>query len=403
MVFFCLILLLLLCGCTQKNGPLFENQEELKIIVASDLHYYPKSYYENYPSYQQLFFNGDGQMVHVSNQIINNFVSEIILQEPNLVLLSGDLTYNGEKLGHQELAKVLQSLRDHDIEVAVINGNHDVNNRIAGSFDETGYHVVDSVTADEFKEIYHDFGYANATSLDSDSLSYRLNLNEHYDLLMIDSCDMDRYRLESGISESTMSWMEEQLKDITTNNKEALVVMHHNLGIHCELLYKGYVLENHEEVVNLFNEYHVPLVFSGHTHVQHSMDVNGTYEITSGALIVAPVQYGVLSLSPEKIDYHTQEVESVEGDDDFFLAASYSRFLSQLASTLDETTAQQAAVYLANINKDYFAGCISETAETYKNDPMYTYLISQKEEFEFLVQYMELMLNETQNHQSYSR
>ena len=49
--------------------------------------------------------------------------------KPDLVLISGDLTKDGEKLGHQNMAEKLQTIEDEtDAEIFVINGNHDIYN-----------------------------------------------------------------------------------------------------------------------------------------------------------------------------------------------------------------------------------------------------------------------------------
>ena len=50
------------------------------------------------------------------------------------------------------------------IQVVVIPGNHDINNRNAASFDGRSRQMAEAVSANEFAEIYNDFGYDEALS-----------------------------------------------------------------------------------------------------------------------------------------------------------------------------------------------------------------------------------------------
>ena len=74
------------------------------------------------------------------------------------------------------------------IQVVVIPGNHDINNRNAASFDGRSRQMAEAVSANEFAEIYNDFGYDEALSRDPASLSYTYDLGPDMRLLMLDSC-----------------------------------------------------------------------------------------------------------------------------------------------------------------------------------------------------------------------
>lgn len=124
------------------------------------------------------------------------------------------------------------------------------------------------------------------------------------------------------------------------------------------------------------------------------------YEIVSGALDVAPVQYGIFTINDIEANYYTQEVVSIEGDEDFFKTASYNRFLSQMTEFFDEDTAKSLATYVAQINADYFGGCINENVEKYKNDKLYTALKEKGEAASFLINYLNVMLSETTTHKN---
>ena len=396
--FMCLGLLFLLCGCG-KEEILFDGQVELDIIVATDLHYYDETLFEDCSWFNQAWEQEDGQMIHYTHKFVENFVSEVIAQDPDLVIISGDLTYNGEKVSHEALASELSRLTEAGIEVAVINGNHDVNNDFAYGYNEEGSYSVEGINEKEFKEIYQAFGYEKAYSKDSNSLSYALHLNDDYDLLVIDSCKDASYKTGSDLQEDTMKWIENELQKSSQANKKTIVSMHHNLGVHCEAISTNYVLDNADEMQALFEKYQVSVVLSGHVHIQHTSQINNTYEIVTSALSIAPVQYGVMHVTNNNIDYHTQQIESVEGDETFFVQTSYNKFSNTLSNYFEEEKAKNMALYLANLNLSYFSGNTYLYRDDYIGSDFLEELYASDGDLDFYKKYIDVMLSETTNHQ----
>ncbi len=384
--------LFLMCGCGSKNKVLFENKEELDIVVVSDLHFYDKSLFQDCSWFGDAWLYEDGQMIHYTHDFVKKFVDEMIRQQPNLILISGDLTYNGEKVSHEALAELLKQLENNDIEVAIINGNHDVNSMFAYGYNEEGAYDIEGITFDEFKKIYQDFGYNQSFSQDKHSLSYALHLNNNYDLVVVDSCKSESYSTASAIKEETMTWLEDTLKEIETQNKKTLVMMHHNVFIHCESIYQGYVLENADAMKSLLNQYNVPLVLSGHSHIQHTMNNDHLSEIVSSAFSIAPIQYGQLTLSENTITYETKKLSNVEGDEDFFLMSSYLKFYDNLEKKFDQETAKKLAKSFSELNLYYFSGTVSDYVEKYKEE------LSLLKDADFHTSYIQAMLSEKQNH-----
>ena len=67
-------------------------------------------------------------MVTYADEIIDEFIDVVKKEKPDIVVLTGDLSFNGEKGSHQGLADKLMKIKDAGITVAVIPGNHDVDN-----------------------------------------------------------------------------------------------------------------------------------------------------------------------------------------------------------------------------------------------------------------------------------
>ena len=133
--------------------------------------------------------------------------------KPDVIILSGDLTLNGEKESHKELAKKLDQVEKDGIQVVVIPGNHDINNKNAASFDGRSRQQDESITGDEFAEIYNDFGYEEALSRDPASLSYTYDLGPDMRLLMLDSCQYSPTNKVGGmIKTETYDWIDDRLE-----------------------------------------------------------------------------------------------------------------------------------------------------------------------------------------------
>ena len=132
----------------------------MKICVISDTHYYPLNYVSDCEDYNT-YVGGDPKMLAESGSIIDSALDMIEKDRPDLVLVSGDLTKDGERLGHQNMAKKLQKIEDDtDAEVFVINGNHDIYNyQDSCTFENGKKEQATTTTPADFKEIYGAFGY----------------------------------------------------------------------------------------------------------------------------------------------------------------------------------------------------------------------------------------------------
>lgn len=107
---------------------------EKTAIVATDIHYLARSLTDGGSSFQYMVEHGDGKVVTYIEQIVDAFLEEVIAQKPDMLILSGDLTLDGEKKSHEELAGKLYSVQNAGIPVLVIPGNHDINNHHAAEY-----------------------------------------------------------------------------------------------------------------------------------------------------------------------------------------------------------------------------------------------------------------------------
>ena len=239
------------------------------LAIASDLHYQSHSITDFGKAYRDFIASSDGKLVYYLPELLEAFSEEILAQKPDALILSGDITMNGEKENHQELSEKLAKIQEGGVPVLVIPGNHDINNPHASYYFGDTKTQGQPVTAEEFYGYYHSFGYDQARSRDQASLSYVYELDERYWLMMLDTCQYDPVNLVGGrLKEETLSWMDGQLEEAQKADVTVIPVGHHNLMPQSSLYTTDCAMENYEEVVELLEKWKLPVYVSGHLHVQ---------------------------------------------------------------------------------------------------------------------------------------
>ncbi len=366
----------------ENNGEV----EELTIFEVTDIHYISNNINDKGEAFQRMLNNADGRQTYYIEELTDALVYDIQQKQPDVLIVSGDLTHNGEKESHIEIAKKLAKIEESGTTVLVTAGNHDIDNPYAREFKGSEEVVVDSVTPEEFEQIYSEFGFSEAASRDEKSLSYLSKVSDDLWVLMLDTnlyAQNTDHPVTNGIlKKSTLEWAKECGVLATENNAEILGVMHHNLYNHSDLLHEGFTIGNSKDVLKALKATGVNLVLSGHIHIQDiASDVDNTvYDIATSGFVVYPVTYGKLVYSKDKgFNYTTADVD-VEGwaksvsstDSNLLNFAEYSRdhFYDQSVSgvyknlsekgTLTDEEAKAMAEAMATLNVYYFGGNVSQ-------------------------------------------
>ena len=141
------VLLLPLLSCVGGTG------EELTLMIANDLHFISPSLLGDGEFFRNPQSRADGKLVHYSPEITDAFIAEVIKQKPQALILAGDLTLNGAKASHQELAEKLMQIKDAGIDLLIIPGNHDFDKTAVDYSGET-LKEADAASAAYFHELY---------------------------------------------------------------------------------------------------------------------------------------------------------------------------------------------------------------------------------------------------------
>lgn len=296
---------------------------DITFFVTTDIHYLAKSLNDGGAAFQKFVNDGDGKQLNYIYEIMDAFANDIRKKKPDVLIISGDLTSNGEKESHLELEERLKEIENTGTQVFVIPGNHDILNPYARSFKEDKQYPAAYINDKDFARIYGDFGYNEAVSRDKETLSYLAAPSDDVWLLMLDTAQYQNNiangapELDGRIPAETLKWIK-QCSDLAKSKGAKLVaVMHHNLLDHSSSLNKGFTINNSVEVVPVLQQAGISLALSGHIHQQ---DIKSTgkskdpiYDVATACLSLYPQKYGILKYSPKDgIDYNTVRVD-VEG------------------------------------------------------------------------------------------
>lgn len=303
-----LLVLSLLTGCSDTASLASNNTTgatAVKLMVASDLHYLSPTLTDNGERFQAVMAAGDSKVTEYSEEIVDTLIQKAEEEKPDALLVSGDLTFNGEWISLNELKDRFTALEDAGIPVLVIPGNHDIDYPYAYGYDGADYYPVQDISQADFTSMMGAFGYDDAQLRDSSSFSYCTHVTNSLWLLFLDA----NTEADPGeLSKETMTFAEDVLKQAAAEGATVIPVTHQNVLPPSDLFSRGFVINNSDEVKKLFKKYNISLCLSGHAHLQHTSEEDGLTQIITESLSVYPLQYGILTVSGNNWHYENREL-----------------------------------------------------------------------------------------------
>jgi len=108
---------------------------QTNIVVLSDTHVMGPGLLVNDGAAWQKELANDRKLFDYSQEVFDVLMETMLSEKPDMVLITGDLTKDGELLSHQYVAGQLNRLREAGIKTFVIPGNHDFGSKHALIFD----------------------------------------------------------------------------------------------------------------------------------------------------------------------------------------------------------------------------------------------------------------------------
>ena len=316
-------------------------QAQLRVAVLSDIHVMVPELVEQDGEAFRNYIAHDRKLLMESVQLAEAAVDEVLAARPDAVLVTGDLTKDGERLSHEYVAgRLLVRLRQAGIPVYVVPGNHDVNNPHARVYRDGEAPRAETVSREAFASLYGEYGYDAALARDTASLSYVAALNDTVRLLAIDACryvendfEEDRCVVGGRIRPETLDFIEEQARLAERDGCRLIAMMHHGLVPHWKWQDRAmgdYLVENWRRCARLFGRYGIRVVFTGHFHAQDIVAFGSgsrrVYDIETGSTVSCPMPVRFVSWEGDTLSIRSERLgETGRIDPDLErLAVSYA-------------------------------------------------------------------------------
>jgi len=287
----------------------------LKIAVMTDTHLFPEAMTGNNSAAYQL--ENSGKPGIYTEGLLKSALAALERDVRNkgiqFLLIPGDLTRDGEYEGHSLLAEYLKAFEKRTgAQVAVINGNHDINNSQARTYADGKSRPARGTNPQEYYEIYKDLGYdlPNLSRYEppkgarGGGLTYAADLGRHYRLIAIDDCkytadytdDADEHKTGGRMSPHHLEWVKSEIESARKAGKTVIGMMHHNLTEHIGSqgsLFQDFVIEDYRKVRNTLADAGMHFIFTGHTHtgeIGEALSDNGEkiYDICTASISYYP-------------------------------------------------------------------------------------------------------------------
>lgn len=280
-----------------------------EIWVISDPHLIADSLHDNGQAFSYMQKTSQGKDLYYQETALSAFMRMAQAKKPAAIVVTGDVTFNGERASAERFAQIFKPLTC--TKLLVLPGNHDIFDGWAREFRGKKQFYAGQISPMFWRSIFAD-SYRCAQAKDPHSLAYTVQLNPNYLLLLADS---NYYGLEEtttapftkgAIGHQQLKWLATQLRFASQNHLRPILFMHHNLYAHNPAVNKGYVLDDAPSLRRLCQQYQVKLAFSGHIHAQNIMGPQGdtpTTEIVTSSFCTSDQGYGIVRFHQRHLTY----------------------------------------------------------------------------------------------------
>ena len=332
-----------------------------KMVVLSDPHVMAPELLVSEGTAWTTYLNGQRKLVDYSQRLFDDMIVRIKRDlRPGLVLISGDLTKDGEQVSHEYVTSKLDELRAIGIKTLVIPGNHD-----RGSNSDAVYYDGESTTAatvatnEWFATQYANYGYGVSSEREGTTLTYACEPITGLVVIGIDS------GTDGNVSETTLDWVVEKATAARASGKKVIAMMHHPLMPHfagVDNFVSTAVVGNYETVRNTLADAGIRVVFTGHFHTSDiAKDWNADmtreiYDVNTGSLISYPCDYREVTMSADFTDMaittgHSTAIASETAKERLNTAVKNQIAAKGMAYSLIAPTAAQAFIIHAEGNE----------------------------------------------------
>lgn len=292
--------------------------KELKFYLLTDPHYFAAELgcsgelYDDFMHYEQKCF---AETQSINESVVNYLKSA---DEADIILIAGDLSFNGEKESHKQFTELLHSLREAGKKIYVVTADHDFKwkREDTFAFGKQGRYSPEHTERCELEHLYHDFGFGDAIAFDKEHLCYVAQLGEGVRLLAL-NCDF-KEKGKYHFSDDQLEWIKQQTKKAREDNQMMFAMCHYPI-LPIQPIFSiisATMIRDAYKVASLLADEGVHLIFTGHMHNQSINEYitekgNKFYDVTTGSIIADPAVIRHVTIK----DSTTVEIKSIPTPD----------------------------------------------------------------------------------------
>ncbi len=297
-----------------------QTENELKIMVVSDVHIMAPELLKAEGKAIDNYIANDRKLLREGPEMAEEMVEAVLKEKPEVLLISGDLTKDGELVSHLMLRdNYLKPIREAGIKICVVPGNHDINNPDALYFDGDKTLPAQSIQAEDFAEIYADYGYGDAIARDLYSLSYVAQISPDTRVLCLDANryeenDAEGHPVVGGrLKKETIKFIRQQTRKAKKEGVRMIALQHHGMVLHWKyqnLIMGDYLVKGYKRIARILARNDVKLIFTGHFHANdistRKIWGKSISDVETGSIVSYPAPYRMVRLTEDKAYINTE-------------------------------------------------------------------------------------------------
>lgn len=277
--------------------------------VITDTHLIADSLHDGGEAFRNIQKTSQGKDLDYQEIALRAFCKMANEKKPAAIIVTGDVTFNGELISAQKFQEIFSSLTD--TKLLVVPGNHDIYDGWAREFKKDQQLYTEQISPVNWRKVFNS-SYECALKRDHHSLAYCVQFNPDYLFFMLDSNIYGQHEAIGApstagqINEEQLVWFGKQLNFAKVHHLKPVLFMHHNLYAHNPAVNQGFVLNNAPFIRQLCKDYDVKAAFSGHIHAQNIVDPQlptPTTEIVTSSFCSYDQAYGVVKITPDSLQY----------------------------------------------------------------------------------------------------
>ncbi len=267
----------------------------VNFYLLTDTHYFATTLSAEGKAYEE-YMTGELFFLRESSSIVKSVFGEISADsDTNIVIIPGDLSKNGELASHKEFIAELYKLKACGKKIFVITAGHDFG-EWSNSYKGDEIIRVKGTPFEELYNLYFDFGFKDALSVEMRTNSYVAEITDGVRLLAL---NCDSYGKPKGVIDAeTLQWAKEQIDKAKEDNAFMFAICHYPIIPPVEIFdfIKDTRVENWREVATFLADNGIELAFTGHMHIQSINEFitekgNRLIDVCTSVLVGSPAKY----------------------------------------------------------------------------------------------------------------